>query len=601
VTERYLGTEAYANHLKIGAFALMALSLLSALLLWLGAKRSQYKQESRYYVYLMIWEAMVILSIAVYSLYRTMMGTKAAPDTLVEKAVLGAWLLLLALGAFLGIGLEIGVKSSGRGELAEPKRVLRSGMSWFTVGLVFSSLVALNYGVSKKDRAFDWSYFKTTKAGEATLNMVSTLDKPVEVAIFFPKTNEVRMFVAEYFDGLAGKNGQLKVEYFDKDLQPGQAEKYKVTQNGEIVMSQGEQQERIEIGDELSEARAKLKKLDSLFQEAFLKLTTEQKTAYFTRGHGEMTGAGAENPLRSVNGLEIVLRSQNYRTKVIEGTNGLLSGIPEDASMIIVAAPVKPFLAEEVEIIKQFMTKGGHVVAFLDSDYVDDSKIDGFSAEDPLIKMFDEMGISFKDERLANEQQYVSASRSPVDKWFIYTNVFSSHESVQNLTRNDDKLQVLMFRAGRLETSSKDRWKNVDTIKALASTFNDLNKNYRFDADTEAKKSYAVAAVGEKSFDGADGIVSSRIAVFADGSVISDFLLRNPGNQLMVLDAFKWVAGEAKLGGEISSEEDVKIMHSRSRELFVFHGSIFLVPALMLGLGFIATRKKRARRESTHG
>ena len=60
-------------------------------------------------------------------------------------------------------------------------------------------------------------------------------------------------------------------------------------------------------------------------------------------------------------------------------------------------------------------------------------------------------------------------------------------------------------------------------------------------------------------------------------------------------DAFRWLTDRMNTSGALESEEDVRIQHSKSRELVVFHSSIYLAPALILMLGFFVNRRKKGR------
>jgi hypothetical protein len=60
-----------------------------------------------------------------------------------------------------------------------------------------------------------------------------------------------------------------------------------------------------------------------------------------------------------------------------------------------------------------------------------------------------------------------------------------------------------------------------------------------------------------------------------------------------VLDAVRWLMGDEKFQGEITSEADVPITHTRKQDVIWFYSTIFLVPALVVGLGLIVTRRRR--------
>jgi hypothetical protein len=68
------------------------------------------------------------------------------------------------------------------------------------------------------------------------------------------------------------------------------------------------------------------------------------------------------------------------------------------------------------------------------------------------------------------------------------------------------------------------------------------------------------------------------------------------GNQVLFLDAVRWLGGEESFAGEPSSEEDVRIEHTKQKDLIWFYATIFGAPALIGGLGFWYSRRARRRR-----
>jgi hypothetical protein len=127
----------------------------------------------------------------------------------------------------------------------------------------------------------------------------------------------------------------------------------------------------------------------------------------------------------------------------------------------------------------------------------------------------------------------------------------------------------------------------------------DGNKNFNYDTG-EVKKAYNLAAAVVKKKAGGKPTDEMRALVLADSDAVGDTLLGNPGNAYFMLDGLKWLVGDEGITGEISSEADVPITHTRKQDVTWFYTSIFMVPALVLGLGwFMSARRRRSRRVAT--
>ena len=87
-----------------------------------------------------------------------------------------------------------------------------------------------------------------------------------------------------------------------------------------------------------------------------------------------------------------------------------------------------------------------------------------------------------------------------------------------------------------------------------------------------------------------------RLMVMADSDLVSDRAFRNPGNGYLFIDGLKWLAGEEEYIGEVASEEDVRIRHTRKEDQVWFYLTIFAVPVVILagGLAYIRRRRRKS-------
>lgn len=610
--DRYFSTESTGKALMVGGFVAMFLAIALALFAGRSARRAGRTAEACGWKWPAAWMSVVVAGCGMYLVYEWRLSSVSGSEIpAIVKILLGGSLLLLISGIAAGIGVEYSFRECGRGDLAEPRRVRLSGATWLLSGLLFTGLLALNYAGYQRNKSWDWSYLKTARPGTATISMVKAVQQPAQVVAFYPPTNEVRPYVEEYLGALAQQDPRVKVSYVDKDTSPRKAEDMRVTKNGVIVLERDGRTETIDIGMTTTAARSNLRTLDAKFQKSFLALTGKARKAYFTRGHGEMTWLEGPNgdPLRQVQGLEEVLRNLNYSVHMLGMKEGLATAIPDDATVVIVASPVEPFLPEEVESLKAYAERGGRILVYLDSVNARRSEVKKTTgADDPLRKWLGEIGVTIEDGVLCNDRSFVKATRSPADVAFVFSNSFTSHESVSTLARHDDRLAVIFFQSGFLTVSGQaGAWKAQETLRALPDTFLDANRNFTFDTGEE-RKSYSMTAVAvreapepvadpaaPKPDASADTRLDGRVFVAANGALISDALMRNPGNLLFAAETLKWVTGDTAARGETQSEEDIKVLHTRKEDMIWFYGSVLAVPLLVLAAGWYATRRRRRR------
>lgn len=586
VGERYFGADSVGIGLLGSGIALISLGVILNFLMRYHAQQKGHAEEVKSWTFLFLWQGLVFGALVFYLIYSRQLSDSGIPELFLDKLLLSIWLTLAVLGLFLAAGSELAMHKSGKGASAESKRVVRAGSSWVLAGILLGTLVCINFAANQKNKAFDWSYLKATTPSISTIELVKASDKNLEIAVFYDVQNEVRPFVYQYFQEISSKQPALKVSFLDKDLNPTQAEAFKVAKNGQVILAYDGKRERISIGTDLKSARSKLKKLDGEFQKAFLSLTTAKKRIFFTSGHGELSAQNARIPQRSIKLFQSFLRDRNYVVRTLDAAEGATQSIPEDAEVIAIIGATKPFLDGEVEALKAFLEKGGKLLVLLDVEKTSqDGQLIQADQGDPLRKLLNEIGIEFQDTYIANETKFIAGTRSPVDRWFLFHNTFTTHESVSSLAKNDEKVAVITFQSGYLKlTKEGKKWRTQPTIKSLTNTFTDINKNFKFDKDSETEASFDIAAVSTKG--------ESRVVVASDATLASDILLRNTGNILYLSDAIKWLSGKVEGFGTASSEEDIRIRHTRAEDTLKFYATVVFVPLLVLLIGRIMVRRK---------
>ena len=98
-----------------------------------------------------------------------------------------------------------------------------------------------------------------------------------------------------------------------------------------------------------------------------------------------------------------------------------------------------------------------------------------------------------------------------------------------------------------------------------------------------------------------EGGEEGRAVVIADGDFVTDQVIRNPGNGLVFSDTMQWLIGQEQIIGDTTSEEDVRIEHTRDEDKAWFYATAFGVPLPILGVGvWTALRRRRKGRAETH-
>jgi hypothetical protein len=413
---------------------------------------------------------------------------------------------------------------------------------------------------------------------------VQTASEPVEALLFYAAGNEVGQELETYFRGLedlAGTN--FSYRRLDQALDPALAEELKVRSNGVVILRKGDDTQTLKINDDIDRAKRDLRQLDSKVNKSLTKLLKGARDLYFLVGHGEASSRERDEPLRRLNlWKRDVLEAQSFKVQTFGVTDGSTQAVPEEAGVVVVAAPTEPLLPEEIDTLVDWFENGGALLILLEPD------------GDPLTDLLARLGVEAGTVPLANTQFHLKQSGQKADRVLLATNTFGSHASVKTLSRNSQQLGLIMPTAVRVQKAADAPHKVTTLVRSLEGTFEDLDGDRDMD-DDEPGKVVELAVAVETAAKGDD---QGRAIIVGDTSLFADDVLRySKGNVLFGSDTIRWLIGDEDTVGEINSEEDVKIQHTRQEDTAWFLMSIVGVPALVLIFGFVLTRLRR-RRES---
>jgi hypothetical protein len=501
--------------------------------------------------------------------------------------------LLPAIGAQWAIAAHRHAKGSA-GDV-ESLRIRETATGGLTIALALAMLFLVGYTASERNKSADLSYFKTASPGAGTREVVQTFSEPLRVMLFFPTVNAVKDEILGYFRQLADATGNVEVEEYDRMVSPQVAREYQVTSDGNVLLFLGDRSERWSVSPDLRVARSRLRTLDREVQEHLFRVAREPRTAYLTVGHGEQNdpmpseGASETDPLGGSNGIRELLGLLNYRVENLGLQQGLGRHVPDDAAMVIVLGPERAFLAEELDALDRYLARGGALLLALDPE-----------SEFRLGPLEGRFGLTYRSVALADDRQHLRRRGNLSDRQLIVTDRFSAHEAVTTLSRTRVGSGILLVGAGYFEQVGEDGPRRSFLIRSLPSTFPDLNGNYEFDPGSEERNTYpvVVAVEGRSSTDGGDqggpGATDMRALVYADAGMFSDAVLASIGlNAALVADGFRWLGRDESISGEIESEADVAIVHTKAEDKAWFYLTIVGAPLLVFAVGLVRVVRRR--------
>jgi hypothetical protein len=328
----------------------------------------------------------------------------------------------------------------------------------------------------------------------------------------------------------------------------------------------------------------------------------DKRKVYFTKGHGEVNDLQTVPPElqgriepRSISLLRRRLGDLHYEIKELAPMD-LARDVPDDATIVMVLAPSVEFQPAEWDALDRYVARGGKLMVALDPK----GALGMGSLE---TRLGTRMQQGFLTDAVAFMPQ---GTGSPAERRVVMTSQFTAHATTTAASRG----QLILLEAGALEeapfpaTGAKP--KRTVTIRSMDTAWVDYNENFELDAagaKPEKKQRYDLGVVleGPKIGD-KDGF---RAVVYADIDLFADITARTrmgtqmlmPGGHLLI-DTVRWLGGEEVFAGEIVSEDDKPIKHTKNEDAVWFTLTTVGAPLLVLTLGLVGTwaRRRRAKK-----
>ena len=517
-----------------------------------------------------------------------------------EPWLLGGWLSLSLIPLALSTGLDLLL--ARREPVLSEQRVKDMGM--YTLACSIASLAALPgfQAARATDHVIDLAYNKSASPGDETRNLFRALasepGSKVEVHAFLSPNSDLSEPIAGYFNQLAGLSYQQK----DQLIEPRLAEDLGVRHNRVIAISTtskaGERRTRqVELGDSAAASRAMLRDLDLHIARALRPLARSRRTVYLLRGHEELSLDASRQRHKRISRLAEVLEPRlNIDIKPLGASDGLAMGVPEDAAAVLLLGPERAYLEQEVAALSTYLDNGGSLLVAIEPSLTPEVSQPQASLRPLLQKMSVRLGAGI----VASKQSILPLTRSKADRLNLITRQFEPHPAIASLAAPSTRDAVLLPSAGFIETlASPDSAALLQPAKLILTpreAWVDLDDDLEYTPPEETRRSRVHAiAISPRQRPGGEKITPWRGVVIADATAFSDLAIeRSQGNEQLAADLIGWLLEDEALSGNIEREVDIRIVHSRSGEEWIFYGTTLGAPLLVLLFGLFRTRARRS-------
>jgi len=484
---------------------------------------------------------------------------------------LASFLLLGELGAYQILHLVGGIGLLGWFLFASFRdlgsvltaRSTRYGANMIVYSALFLALlVAINWLGVRYNKRFDVSEEGVFSLSPQARSIVDNLDQDVALQAFLEGGHEPA--IEDLLRSFGGASPRVKVELIDPDAQPDLAQKYGIRNYGTVRVAYGEQSTMVSQPTEESVTNALIKVTHA-----------KQRKVYFLQGEGEPAIDDLNGP-RGYGQAKQDLENESYVVKPLvllqEGA------VPADADIVVVAAPEKKLLDQEVGALKDYLGRGGKAV-FLIAPQTGEELA-------PLLRDYgivlgkdvvvDEVLRLFEGPQLGMNPIVTTYGTHPITESFTERTIFPVTRSVTPLEGAPAGIT-----ATSIAKTSQTSWAEVD----LETLFGKGQATLEEGKDVPGPVSIAVASTANLAALGR-GEGEVRIVAYGTAGFAENKYLNMVFNRELFLNTFGWLGGQEELLSiRPRTVRMSRVLFSEEQATSIFFLSVLVLPEILLVLG----------------
>lgn len=483
----------------------------------------------------------------------------------------------------------------GKGEFSSLRTFLAtpSRRQWVVVGIinvaVVASLVTLQAFAIRHNLRWDLTPTKTLTLSPQTRELLRTLDRDVQLTLFFGGSPDTYQGFADLFKRYAAENSRFRYRILYRDRNLGLAQEYGATHYGNAVVEYDGQRKLLPLATE-----------ELITQALFQLQHGQKKTIYFVGGHGENDPRSTQ-PQEGYSEAAAALENENFIVQPLQLAHG---GVPADAALVVVSGPRTDLLPQELAALEAYVQKGGRLLLMIDPVFVPN-----------LTEFVARYGITLAEDLVYDPENRLFGGDAlspivslyntgvPIVKDFHVNTIFSLVRSVE-ATEPSPSPAITAAPFCRTGPGSWARFSPTASAPTDALDFE----------GTKARPgpiSVAVAATIDLDYratgtsDGKESEPPSgrtaRIVVYGDSDFASNARLSLLGNKDLFLNTVQWLVGEERFITQRPRNEEImpklsNVFLTAQQARILFWLAVVVEPSLILVVGAaVAVYRKRRR------
>ncbi len=405
-----------------------------------------------------------------------------------------------------------------------------------------------------------------------SINLLNALDKDINIHAY-----TIDDVTKKAIQEIIGRYQQIKADFYldllnpDIDITQAQQDGIVMDKPFAFVIYYNNRMEHI---DSLSE---------QAISNALLRLNRRDKQQLvFLTGHGERDINGSDNLAYATLNQQLTEKGFNLRS-----INLLENPIPANTKLLVIAAPVKNYLAGEIKQLENFINNGGNLLWLADP-----GELQGLDA------LATSLGLQLQDGVIVDNNTDLRQTLNiqhpaiiPVTEYFphIITNTIR-YNTLFTLARGISPLShensIINWQVEALFNSYGKSW----------SETGGLTEEMEFDSSTGdiAGPVTIAVALHRAAAQSGEQSATQRIVVVGDSDFLADTYIGAGANLDLGLNIFNWLIGDDDfISVEVKPSPDTKLELNDTQLSIIGFGFFLIIPLLLLITGFLIWYKRK--------
>ena len=440
--------------------------------------------------------------------------------------------------------------------------------------IIFIVLLLIAVGMlgwlsNKHSYQFDWTSNKRNTLSQSSIDLLHTLEQPVQVAVYVQDDETVHAAVKEILQRYQREKDDFKFRLINPDIDFESAQQDGVERYGQIIIKYNNNKEII---TSLSE---------QTISSALIRLSRAgERKVIFLKGHGERSIT--DDDITSYNKLVTELKAKGFS---IEAHNLLLSTLPADTAVLVLTAPDRELLEGEIDHIKTYINDGGNLLWMMDP-----GEMQGTEELATLLGIRFLPGIVVDNNtNLRNTLRIQHPAMIPVLDYVAhpvteniqYNTLFPISRGVEQVDKQ--------FNATLIALSLDQSWSETST----------LSDEIVFEPDSgDIKGPIGIIMALERSIDKLNNpdTTTQRVIISGDSDFLANSYIGVGANLALGLNMLNWLAGDDDLIAiEPRSAPDTQLQLDDTEILLISIGYFIVLPAGLILAGVVIWLRRRNR------